>query len=767
MEMEGLRAANRVSDSVGPRMRVRSARALPGNVVVAVLLLALQGVKAQADESDVLERWLAQLRLQLDDATVTVAGGKASTTNVICSNFSLSHASSSPAPSNDSAFTLGVEGATMRCDGSWQYQRSSFPRADSSGSLEAVVSDGALQLGLALHGHDPLADRFKVPDPPGCSAHIAIDTLRLHGNALGTLADVVAHVLTPLIRARVERSMCDQLTQLVETNLTRTLQSANRPLRDLLATPPSTLPTGRLQGSVDLRRNPIVDSARAFFEGAFAPSLLNDLLRDFVLDERRSSSHENKEYSLHVETHMRSKTNAGDTAELELRLDNGVTLYGLDGLKELSGPIALYPNLVSIEGQLSHVYVSLPAQISVVPLSGSIEGDALVEDCVVHANLSSVTLRVSSFLAVNGSALSTLKGDELSQPQCRASAVQLLNVSGADANVSISELSIAPLTAHNDHLEQDLDEAIRVFSRVLLSDYAGTVKEVVRSAVQSSSSLDQMTEVVQLWLRNQRRGHCKPSVQRIFSRFTNVSNVSLQLSLALLASACITVLAWNVYTRHKSRSMDSQLLAVDECQASEPLLATIENGEMQHTRLGATLPIALEFAFVFCLFANALLFLSSNLSIAATVRLRIHNSADGARGESITVPSVFDFSLLSTVAEMWVAGVYPLAILIAAFSGLWPYLKLMALGLCVALPTSLLTERRRHSILSATDVLGKWSFIDGSVLVLFIVAFHMRFVRTDEANGAFITGVLFVQPHTGCYTCAAKYQVKYHKKMYC
>eukprot|EP01041_Mallomonas_annulata_P028137 gene28137-49946_t len=62
---------------------------------------------------------------------------------------------------------------------------------------------------------------------------------------------------------------------------------------------------------------------------------------------------------------------------------------------------------------------------------------------------------------------------------------------------------------------------------------------------------------------------------------------------------------------------------------------------------------------------NMALFLWSNLSIGANVNLLI---AAGSEHISPNQP-VFQFSLGDTVHDMWQAGVYPLAILIAFFSG--------------------------------------------------------------------------------------------------
>mmetsp|Transcript_41129 Transcript_41129/g.130258 ORF Transcript_41129/g.130258 Transcript_41129/m.130258 type:complete len:454 (-) Transcript_41129:74-1435(-) len=75
---------------------------------------------------------------------------------------------------------------------------------------------------------------------------------------------------------------------------------------------------------------------------------------------------------------------------------------------------------------------------------------------------------------------------------------------------------------------------------------------------------------------------------------------------------------------------------------------------------------------------------------------------------------------------MWHGGVYPLAILIAAFSGIWPYAKLWLMLLCWFSPVWFLSLRRRQQLLDFLDAYGKWSLVDTFVLVLFMVAFRFE-----------------------------------------
>ena len=82
------------------------------------------------------------------------------------------------------------------------------------------------------------------------------------------------------------------------------------------------------------------------------------------------------------------------------------------------------------------------------------------------------------------------------------------------------------------------------------------------------------------------------------------------------------------------------------------------------------------------------------------------------------------FGLIDTVTDMWKSEVYLLAILVAVFSGIWPYVKLITLLLCWCLNESKLSPRVRERLLIILDILGKWSLLDSYVLIMMTVAFR-------------------------------------------
>ena len=114
------------------------------------------------------------------------------------------------------------------------------------------------------------------------------------------------------------------------------------------------------------------------------------------------------------------------------------------------------------------------------------------------------------------------------------------------------------------------------------------------------------------------------------------------------------------------------------------------------------------------------LFISSNSGTGASVFVVFHV------GRRIQVPSLFDFGLINSVHDMWEAGSWILSLLVAVFSGFWPYMKLVLMLISFVLPASILSQNARKKILIVLDVSGKWSILDSYVMIMMLVAFHFH-----------------------------------------
>jgi hypothetical protein len=187
------------------------------------------------------------------------------------------------------------------------------------------------------------------------------------------------------------------------------------------------------------------------------------------------------------------------------------------------------------------------------------------------------------------------------------------------------------------------------------------------------------------------------------------------------------------------------LLDFDESE-TEPLVKSYNEPCLAfHPKI----PFSVRFGIPFLLFINVALFISSNTSVGASVYVLIT-----AVNKQWATPSLFDFSLANSVHDMWKAGVYPLSILIGAFSGAWPYMKLLTMLVCWFVPVSALAVKKREYLLMALDMLGKWSLIDSFVLTLMLVAFQFHVASTpvpDVSPPEMGVADVFVAPHWGFY----------------
>ena len=93
---------------------------------------------------------------------------------------------------------------------------------------------------------------------------------------------------------------------------------------------------------------------------------------------------------------------------------------------------------------------------------------------------------------------------------------------------------------------------------------------------------------------------------------------------------------------------------------------------------------------------------NSSLSVGAPVDLR-HETPTS----TMTLPSLFSFSLANTIVEMYHARIYTLLGIVVVFSGVWPYAKLLVIGLAWIAPTSILDCRQRERVLETLDALSK------------------------------------------------------------
>ena len=77
----------------------------------------------------------------------------------------------------------------------------------------------------------------------------------------------------------------------------------------------------------------------------------------------------------------------------------------------------------------------------------------------------------------------------------------------------------------------------------------------------------------------------------------------------------------------------------------------------------------------------------------------------------------YDYSLVSSVRNLWNAGLYPLSVLIMIFCGPYAYFKVLSL-----MVSHVILRRNQSALLRWIDVIGRFSFIDSFVMVITVAA---------------------------------------------
>mmetsp|Transcript_8330 Transcript_8330/g.16163 ORF Transcript_8330/g.16163 Transcript_8330/m.16163 type:complete len:1340 (+) Transcript_8330:114-4133(+) len=161
----------------------------------------------------------------------------------------------------------------------------------------------------------------------------------------------------------------------------------------------------------------------------------------------------------------------------------------------------------------------------------------------------------------------------------------------------------------------------------------------------------------------------------------------------------------------------------------------------------AKIPYVFRYGMPIVLAGNIAMFVVSNTSVGAAVKIVVDFGDIGG-----TLPTLFEFTLANTIRDMWQAKVYPLSLLVAVFSGGWPYLKLLLMQACWLFPINWLPTTRRETLLMFLDALGKWSLIDTYVLALMLVAFHFHIENPQgEIPTKFASLDVVVEPGLGFY----------------
>ena len=133
------------------------------------------------------------------------------------------------------------------------------------------------------------------------------------------------------------------------------------------------------------------------------------------------------------------------------------------------------------------------------------------------------------------------------------------------------------------------------------------------------------------------------------------------------------------------------------------------------------------------IFITAALFIDAHLVVIDTEMIDVRVGSETST--PVVHLNVFDFATRNAVKMMWNSGAWPLAILVTSFSVCWVYIKLALMLLVWLAPLSHVAASR---LLFVLDVLGKWSFIDLFVAMLYQGGLSLQLAHVLQVGDASI-----------------------------
>ena len=129
---------------------------------------------------------------------------------------------------------------------------------------------------------------------------------------------------------------------------------------------------------------------------------------------------------------------------------------------------------------------------------------------------------------------------------------------------------------------------------------------------------------------------------------------------------------------------------------------------------------------------TAALFVYAHLVVIDTEMIDVRV---GGADDPVLHLNVFDFATRNAVKMMWNSGAWPLALLVVSFSVCWVYIKLALMLIVWLAPLSHVAPSR---LLFVLDMLGKWSFIDLFVALLYQGGLSLQLTQILQVGGASI-----------------------------
>jgi len=491
----------------------------------------------------------------------------------------------------------------------------------------------------------------------------------------------------------------------------------------------------------DLRYSPIMGSIAYLLTnltGINGKLSLNNLVNIFTYDTGIVRLKDLYEKEIHFEFNLTDENNTS-SGNFEFTLDD-LNISGLNTWKEFSAlepydPLQLFTH--TNLGNLT-INVSFSLRVKLDNDSNLVNEEAILfEKAQLRTNLQNNKLNAMIQFPFNNKRSKEYTNQECLNLDC---VIDLVDSNGTGITALSLNETFHYLTLEikgGEDLEEDLSDAVEKLADLFISGFNNEIGLLINGLLNTSVINFANKKLNEFLYPKNCPGIPEPDDSQVDATITSISVIS--------AGAAFLALMFCPYILGRACKKDNQTnqenlieqenIAEIKDVKNVPVDAKycFDNIKIQWIKelgridpegaslfLNPRVPIFFRIFIPMAILFSIALFISSNSGTGASVYIVFN------LGRRIKAPSLFDFSLINSVHDMWLAGSEVLSTVVAVFSGVWPYLKLVLMLISFMLPTSILSHKRREKILLILDATGKFSILDSYVLIMMMVAFHFH-----------------------------------------
>eukprot|EP00930_Biecheleria_cincta_P031294 TRINITY_DN21722_c0_g1_i1.p1 TRINITY_DN21722_c0_g1~~TRINITY_DN21722_c0_g1_i1.p1 ORF type:complete len:1029 (-),score=115.82 TRINITY_DN21722_c0_g1_i1:90-3176(-) len=691
---------------------------------------------AVGDAGDWLEKWLQSLEIVIPDIHQTSGNFNIDITNGHCEHFDLGAIESSQQHPQDLA-TMTAKSLATSCSMHWSVKEQSFPWLGGHGDLTAAIADSTIGGTVILVPDSQTPILPQAIQTPGCQSSIKVTDLEFSGSVESWILKLLTPILKPILTKTIGQVICKALDKVIITKGSAALQDANMKIRKMLDAPsdspiPKDIPDPN-NNLIDFGRN----TANTMLTKIMR--LLNDPTKPDSFNAMIKRASANGTLPLNIGSFLPFKHSftLGTYGAMSIT----VQAMSMKGVDTMSAMQLGAKDARQVAMALGFRNLSFEAQIylEVEPSHGPIHGGKLIENFNFSMWLPNFSTHGTTFLTVNQTKLGQLTIDQLPSLGCLQPAVHSAVLTEADLSLPWLKVSLTPIGEKS--LEADVDHMLEVLLGSVLKEFSASVIAVTNHTV-SVTLRDKANKAIQHALS---AGVCPAPENEYVSSWVVFAGAVLSSILAVLGllmfPACRFCRKWGTVpiaergesvraittTSHVSSatvvSAQSELHSNHEelAESLQDRRRLTDSHEWDCLAFHPRVSPGFRWGLPLLVLTVICMFITSNSGLGTAVYAQVLSNNQ----EVVHLPPVFGFSLISSVVEMWKSQAYPLAILVAFFSGIWPYIKLCMMLFCWFMPTSHLSSTMRLKLLEFLDDWGKWSLLDTFVMVMFMVGFKM------------------------------------------